>query len=104
MKKNTNSNIEMDIGVKRRPFRNEKGEVLNDYETIKEALKTIDNYEKENGEPMPNMQPQFVQFCREFVKAVEDGTPANVYKKQHIVKMMPDYGIVCENTNKNNRR
>ena len=88
---------------KSRPFRNELGDILNDVEVLKRGISEIESYEKEHGEPVPNISPQFIDFCKDLIKACDEGTETpSSYKKRNVVKTV-DYDVICKNTEKLNK-
>ena len=89
--------------IKDRPLRHSNGQVLNDYELFKVALKNIDEYEAIHKEPC-KIDPNFIEFMREGIKYVDSGQGSMVdYKKRHVLKQL-NYDLIISNTNKLNEK
>lgn len=89
--------------IKDRPLRHSNGQMLNDYELFKVALKNVDEYEAIHKEPC-KIDPNFIEFMREGVKFVESGQGSMVdYKKRHVLKQL-NYDLIIANTNKLNEK
>lgn len=98
MKRNTTTNNIDVVEIKSRPIRDDKDQIINDYNLAKMAVKRIEEYEKTNKKPT-NIPPKFVQWLKDGVKKIDNGDfeSMNDYKQQTIQKTM-DYDLVCANT------
>ena len=95
------SNID-DTNIVSRPLRHKNGDVLNDVELCRQAVKSIDDYSKTYGKP-PNIDPRFVMWLRQAVEYCDNGGDIVKYKEQTIQKQYaPLYDEIIDNTNKRN--
>lgn len=95
------SNID-DANIVSRPLKHKNGDVLNDVELCRQAVKNIDDYSKQYGKP-PNIDPKFVSWLRQAVNYCANGGDIKTYKEQYIYKQYePLYDEIIENTNKRN--
>lgn len=101
MKKDTYIEVS---NIKSRPFLKTNGKRMNDIEVVKTALKEIDDYQNNNGVPVPNLTPDFIAFMRDMVREYdENGVTPSEYKQKNIVKTL-DYDVVCRNTDLRNKK
>ena len=93
MKGKNQNEIEL-AGVKSLPYK-ENGKVLNDVEFIKKGLEFVEQYRVENNEAPP-IHPAFIEFMEDIKKESEENENFSIteYKKEHIHKLIPDYGIL----------
>lgn len=99
MKKTKQSSTSTDFTS--RPLLNSAGNILNDVELCRTAIKKIDEYQKRKGVPAP-ISPDFVQFMREAVEYVDkEGGSIVDYKKSHIQQQF-DYDVILKNTEARN--
>ena len=96
------SNIDLTL-ARTRPLCHSDGSKLNDYETAKEALKCIEDYEKTNNTPTP-LAPKFVEWLRKGIAFVDRGEGSFIDYKQRTVQKQFDYDLIIENTEKANRK
>lgn len=102
MRKNTDTNIDV-IENKIRPLKDEKGNIIDDYELCVEALNKIDKYQETNKKPAP-VPPKFIQWLRNGVEFVKQGKGTMVdYKQANVLKEL-DYDLICANTDAQNAK
>lgn len=97
--KNTATNIEHKL----RPLRDDKGDIISDYELAKQALKNIKEYQAKNKEPAP-IAPIFVKWLENGVKYVDEGNGTMVDYKRETVRKQFDYEMIVRNTNERNKQ
>lgn len=91
-----------DTSIISRPLRHKNGDILNDVEMCKVALKSIDDYSKTEGKP-PAINPRFVEWLRGAVDYCDKGGKITEYKEKTIQKQYADlYDEIIENTNRRN--
>lgn len=86
-----------------RPLCHSDGVKLNDYETAKEALKCIENFEQTNHKPTP-LAPNFVEWLRKGIEYVDQGQGSFVEYKERTVQKQFDYDLIIANTEKANKK
>lgn len=96
------SNI--DLSTSRvRPLHHSNGVVLDDYETAKEALKCIADFEAKNKKPTP-IAPKFVEWLRKGIEFVDNKEGSFVDYKQRTIQKQFDYDLIIANTEKANQK
>lgn len=108
MKQKTTDLLEIS-NVKPKPLTDDKGRILNDLQFVNKAIEMLDDYERENGEPLP-ISLKFQDYLRELKEesviketnsetgevTVKPNPNFNIvaYKQRTIEKTIPDYGIL----------
>ena len=78
--------------IQSKPLKHKNGQMLNDVELCKYALKTIDDYTEKFGKP-PKIQPKFVAWLRNAVDYCEKGGNMVDYKEKYIYKNSRSKGL-----------
>lgn len=94
--------MSLHTSIKSRPFKC-NGNPMDDRGFINLALESLDTYEKKTGQPAP-INPMFYQWLKQGKTAIDGGENVVDYKKRTIVKLIPNYEHIIENTKKNNKK